>query len=135
MTRRRHLKGGGRYRNPQAWIDHIIATDPALRNVRLTYPPRYSGRLKDYGQARLAIPTRPGYTAIGRASLISRRELLDTIIHEELHHRLERRAQARSLRAWRKTADPVQEEAYVEFIVYRFLRFQNKQHAPRRHTH
>jgi len=119
------LSGGGRYRNPQAWIDSIIETDPALSNVELSYRPRYSGRLKVFGRATLEEPGVPGYTAIGRTSLVSRRELLDTIIHEEIHHRLWKRAQGGSLKAWNKIADLAIEETYVEAVAYRFLRLQD----------
>jgi hypothetical protein len=116
--------GGRRYQNPQAWIDHVVATDPALHGVRLSYDPRYSGRLAAHGQATLEEPGVPGYTSIGRPSLSSRRELLDTIIHEETHHRLWKRAQGGGLRAWHKIADLDVEEAYVEEVAFRFLRLQ-----------
>jgi hypothetical protein len=125
LKRGRDFGGGGRYRNPQAWIDHVVETEPALSHVELSYPPRYSGRLKSYGMATLEEPGVRGSTSIGRPSLVSRRELLDTIIHEETHHRLWRRAQAGSARAWTKVADPVVEEAYVEDVAYRFVRLQD----------
>ena len=118
------FSGGGRYQHPQAWIDHVIETDPALWNVELSYPPRYSGRLNSCGMATLEEPGVPGCTSIGRASLVSRRELLDTIIHEETHHRLWQRAHAGSVIAWNKIAAPALEEAYVEEVTYRFLRLQ-----------
>ena len=125
MKREPDLSGGGRYRHSQAWIDRVVKTDPALSNVKLSYRPCYSGRLKCYGMATLEEPGVPGFTSIGRPSLASRRELVDTIIHEETHHRLWHRSQAGSLRAWSKIADPVAEEAYVEEVVYRFLRLQD----------
>jgi hypothetical protein len=75
--------------------------------------------------AMLEEPGVPGSTSIGRPSLVSRRELIDTIIHEETHHRLWQRAQAGSIRAWNKIADPVVEEAFVEEVAYRFLRLQD----------
>jgi hypothetical protein len=65
-----------------------------------------------------------GYTSIGRSSLVSRRELLDTIIHEEAHHRLWKRAQNGSVRASNRISDPIMEEAYVREVAYRFLRLQ-----------
>jgi hypothetical protein len=125
LKRGTDLGGGGRYRNPQAWIDYVIETDPALSHVELSYQPQYSGRLKSYGMAMLEEPGMPGSTSIGRPSLVSRRELIDTIIHEETHHRLWQRAQAGSVRAWNKIADPVVEEAFVEDVGYRFLRLQD----------
>jgi hypothetical protein len=117
--------GGGRYQHPQRWIDHVIETDPALSNVVLSYRPRYSSRLKSYGRVILEEAGMPGYTSIGRPALVSRKELLDTIIHEETHHRLWQRAQGRSLMAWNKIADLEVEEAYVEDVTYRFLRLQD----------
>jgi hypothetical protein len=125
LARGRHFGGGGRYRNPQAWIDHVIETDSALSGVALSFHPRYSGRLEACGQATLVGPGAAGSTTIGRPSLASRRELLDTIIHEETHHRLWRRAQAGGARAWNKIADIDVEEAYVEAVAFRFLSLQD----------
>ena len=125
MKRGRAPGSGGRYRNPQAWIDRVIETDPALSRVTLSYHPRYSGRLKAHGQATLEEPGVPGYTSIGRPSLSSRRELLDTIIHEETHHRLWRRVQAGSIRARTMIADIDVEESYVEEVASRFVRLQD----------
>lgn len=125
MSRAPNFGGGRRYQHPQAWIDHVVQTDPALSNVRLSYPPRFSRRLKDYGTARRAEPGLPGYIKIGRASLVSRRDLLDTIIHEETHHRLWQRVQAGSVRAARRMANLMAEEAYVAEVAYRFLRLQD----------
>jgi hypothetical protein len=119
---RKAFQGGGRYRRPQAWIDHVIATDPALRRVRLAAQPRFSSRLRVYGRAALAQPSIPAGTAIGRKSLVSRRELLDTIIHEELHHRLHERACCGSDIALRRVADRDLEEEYVREAAARFLR-------------
>jgi hypothetical protein len=120
-----YLGGGGRYRNPQAWIDHVIENEPALSNVELSYPPRYAGRLQAHGQATLEEPGVPGHTSVGRLSLASRRELLDSFIHEETHHRLWRRAQGGSVRAWNEITDIDVEEAYVEAVAWRFLRLQD----------
>ena len=125
LTSTPDFSGGGRYCHPQAWIDNVVESDPALSKVKLSYPPRYSGRLQVYGQAKLEEPGLPGYTTIGRSSLVSRRELVDTIIHEETHHRLWQRAQVGSIRAWNRIADPIVEEAYVEKVAYRFLRLQD----------
>ena len=135
LTRGRDFGGGGRYRTPPAWIDRVIATDPALSGVRLSYQPRYLGRLEAHGQATLEEPGVPGYTSIGRPSLSSRKELLDTIIHEETHHRLWRRARAGSLRAWDKIADIDLEEDYVEGVAVRFLRLQDRRRSTRETRH
>jgi len=53
LNRGPDLRGGGRYKHPQAWIDQVLEADPALSNVELSYPPRYSGRLRSYGMATL----------------------------------------------------------------------------------
>jgi hypothetical protein len=135
LTSDRDFGGGGRYRTPQAWIDHVIAMDPALARVRLSYHPRYSGRLEAHGQATLEEPGVPGYTSIGRPSLSSRKELLDTIIHEETHHRLWSRAQGGSRRAWEKIADIDLEEDYVEGVAFRFLRLQDRRRSTREKRH
>jgi len=119
------FSGGARSKHPQAWIDLIVATDFALANVKLSYPPRYASRLRAYGRATIEEPGLPGSTSIGRASLVSPRELVDTIIHEELHHRLWTRAMRGSQRAWRKIADLAVEEEYVEEVTRRFLRLQD----------
>jgi hypothetical protein len=87
-----NFRGGARYRYPQAWIDYVISKDPALKNVRLSYTPRFSSRLKIFGRATLPDKGVAGNTLIGRRSLASRAELIDTIIHEELHHRIWKRA-------------------------------------------
>jgi hypothetical protein len=49
-------------------------------------------------------------------------ELIDTIIHEELHHRLWQRVQRGQERAWSLIKDLDIEEAYVLRAVTRFLR-------------
>ena len=95
------------------------------RTFQLSYPPRYASRLQSYGMATLEEPGLPGCTTVGRPSLVSRRELLDTIIHEETHHRLWKRAQRGCARATTKIADPALEEGYVEEVAHRFLRLQD----------
>src|SRR5262245_5904799 len=118
---RRSRTGSGRYEHPQAWIDHVVATDPVLWHVRLTCRPRYPGRLLMFGQATHARYGRPALTTIGRRSLVSRGELLDTIIHEELHHRLWRRAQRGCTKAVNLVLDLENEEDYVIAVAQRFL--------------
>ena len=100
----------------------MIATDQALGNVRLSYRPRYSGRLVVLGCATLEERGLPGRTTIGRGSLISRVELIDTIVHEEMHHRVWLRAQRGSAKSERIVNDLDVEEGYVEAVTLRFLR-------------
>ncbi|HUT92889.1 MAG TPA: hypothetical protein VMY37_25575, partial [Thermoguttaceae bacterium] len=116
------FSGAGRYRNPQAWIDSVIDED--IANVSLSHRPRYNGRLKDFGQATLDTPGLPGSgrTTIGRPSLRSRTEMVDTIIHEETHHRLWERFLRGSKKAESLIADIDIEETYVDAVAKRFLR-------------
>ena len=116
------FKGGARYRHPQAWIDKVVAQDPMLKNVRLSYPPRYSSRLKFFGSAKRTVSGIGGKTLIGRKSLVSRGELIDTIIHEELHHRIWKRAMRRREKDMIKIGDRTIEEAHVVAATSRFMR-------------
>ena len=116
------FKGGARYRNPQAWINKVIDQNTILKNVRLSYRPRYSSRLRHFG---LAIRTPSGFddrTLVGRKSLVSRAELIDTIIHEELHHRIWKRAIRGREKDMIRIEDRTIEEAYVVAAASRFTR-------------
>ena len=108
-----NFKGGARYRNPQAWINKVIAQDTMLKNVRLSYAPRYSSRLTFFGSAKRTLSGIGGNTLIGRKSLVSRGELIDTIIHEELHHRIWKRALRGREKDMIRIGDRTVEEAYV----------------------
>ncbi len=117
-----NFSGGARYRNPQAWIDKIVSQNAALKNVRLSHPPKYSSQLSHFG---LAIRTPSGSgarTLIGRKSLVSRAELIDTIIHEELHHRIWKRAMRGLEKDMMRIGNRTIEEAYVEAATNRFMR-------------
>jgi len=117
-----NFSGGARYRNPQAWIDKIVSQDAALKNVRISHPPKYSSQLRHFG---LAIRTPSGLgakTLIGRKSLVSRAELIDTIIHEELHHRIWKRAMRGREKDMMRIRDRTIEEPFVVAAASRFLR-------------
>ncbi len=65
-----------------AVISEELSPVPGVRpGMRLTYTPRYS----PYARTGLAMPGEG--TQIGKNVFTSRYELLDTIVHEELHHR------------------------------------------------
>jgi hypothetical protein len=116
------LKGGARYRNPQAWINKVVDQNTILKNVRLSFRPRYSSRLRHFG---LAIRTLSGFddrTLVGRKSLVSRAELIDTIIHEELHHRIWKRAIRGREKDMIRIGDRTIEEVYVVAAASRFTR-------------
>jgi len=77
--------------------------------------------LKDYGRATLSF-SNPGRTTIGKRSLINTNEMIDTIVHEELHHRLWQRFLRGSKRAESIIDDIDYEELYVEEVVNRYMR-------------
>jgi len=117
-----NFSGGARYRNPQAWIDKIVSQDAALKNVRISHPPKYSSQLRHFG---LAIRTPSGLgakTLIGRKSLVSRAELIDTIIHEGLHHRIWKSAMRGREKDMMRIRDRTIEEPFVVAAASRFLR-------------
>jgi hypothetical protein len=117
-----NFKGGARYGNPQAWIDKVVAQDAILKNVRLSHPPRYSSQLRHFGLATRTLSGFGDKTLIGRKSLVSRAELIDTIIHEELHHRIWKRAMRGLEKDMMRIGDRAVEEAYVEAATSRFMR-------------
>src|SRR6266852_2891373 len=116
------FKGGGRYRNPKAWINRVVARDAIFKNVRLSYPPQYSSRLRHFGVAIRTVSGLGAKTLIGRKSLVSRAELIDTIIHEELHHRIWKRAMRGREKDMIRIGDRTIEEAYVVAATSRFMR-------------
>ncbi|WNG16934.1 RHS repeat-associated core domain-containing protein [Cystobacter fuscus] len=75
----RHVSGrSAQVRN--AWIQEILKKD--IPNVRMTHVPQYNPFLSPF-----ALAVQRKGTQIGKRSFASRRELIDTIVHEELHHR------------------------------------------------
>jgi hypothetical protein len=73
----------------------------------------------------LAIRTLSGFddgTLVGRKSLVSRAELIDTIIHEELHHRIWKRAIRGREKDMIRIGDRTIEEVYVGAAASRFTR-------------
>jgi hypothetical protein len=117
-----NFSGGARYRNPQAWIDKIVSQDAALKNVRISHPPKYSSQLRHFGLAIRTLSGSGARTLIGRKSLVSRAELIDTIIHEELHHRIWKRAMRGLEKYMMRIGNRTIEEAYVEAATNRFMR-------------
>jgi len=110
------LKGLGQwgvpdeFLTPQGLIDDIVSNE--LRGMRLTLPPEYNPNLpfQEYGSSLKNVPTRPGYTQIGPRALVDgRKEIVNTIVHEELHHRI-----------WARDAFYPNLENYVTRIENRF---------------
>jgi hypothetical protein len=100
----------------------VVANDDALQNVVFSFPPGYSSSLKAFGMAILAEKDRPGKTLVGRRSLASRAELIDTLIHEEVHHRIWKRALELRVKDIIRTRNLELEERYVELVTARFMR-------------
>lgn len=92
--------------------------DPALYGTRLTTTPTFNAALERLGQV-----TGRGLNAsveIGPGAFSSRGNLIQTIIHEEAHIRLDLRAAQGSQRAIGIQSTLAAEEAYVEAVAQRF---------------
>lgn len=94
----------------QRLLNDIVFNDPALKRVNLTEYPTYNPNLRPLGQATLQ---RGGsFSEIGPRAFSSRSEIIDTIIHEDLHIRLFNR---------NKVFDSIDaEEAYIRSVTERF---------------
>lgn len=113
---------------PQLWIDYVIRTDRRLAGVRLSHHPHYDAAMDAAGEALIPSLYPPGEvgTRIGPSSRITTRELVDTIIHEELHHRVDqRRLRGNDPYPLADDAAWDAEELYVRRATARFLQFQN----------
>jgi RHS repeat-associated protein len=87
----------------QNLIDDVVMNE--FKNVKLTFHPQFDPNLLDneFGKAVLNVSTKIGFNAIK----FGRLEIIKTIAHEELHHRL-------AGRGWEQL------EPYVEKIASRF---------------
>jgi hypothetical protein len=71
----------------QAVIDYVIRSE--LPDITFTEPPTFDPSLADYGDSFPANELgQGGYTHIGEAALQSTSETVNTLVHEELHHRV-----------------------------------------------
>jgi len=111
---RRIWKPGGK---PGSAELEKILNDPALQNVDLTFKPIYDPDLEVFGR-KMGKPGR--IVLIGPKSFVSRREVIDTIIHEEVHVRLDYRNTGNSMRAKSKTCNRFCEDNYCRRIAERF---------------
>ena len=98
--------------------------DPTLYKVRLTTMPIFSPFLETLGR----VTGRGLNTAveIGPAAFSSRQNLIETIIHEETHIRLDLRSIRGSLKATKIQSELDTEEFYVESVAQRFWRMYGK---------
>ncbi len=114
-----YKKGFGPWaKGSQLLIDEAIAYDPAISNVQFTVRPEYSPRLMvAFGKTILKRGEVPR-VRIGPMAFVSRQELIDTLIHEEMHVRI---ALRESFRAHLLRSELVLEENYVERVTQRFM--------------
>ena len=94
----------------QNLLNDIVFKDSVLKNVNLTEYPIFNPSLKSLGEVKLM---RGGSSSqIGPRAFSSRSEIIDTILHEDLHIRLFNR---------NRTFDSIDaEEAYIEAVTERF---------------
>jgi hypothetical protein len=99
----------------QSLINNVVQTE--LSNTRLSFAPEYNPAIK-FPEMGRALPQT--YTQIGPAAIEGgRAEVLKTIVHEEMHHRL-----------WSRygTAFNVEQvETFVEDVAQRFARMKGYQ--------
>jgi RHS repeat-associated protein len=107
----------------QEILDEVIASDPALQNVELSVQPQYNPNLLNAMGKTTRGGGLPTEVEIGPKSFVSQDELVDTIVHEELHVRTFDRAMAGSETALDRVLDPAAEEAWVRAVTARFLGF------------
>jgi hypothetical protein len=106
-------------------LNHVVANDAALQNVRLSVAPTFTPYL---GENVLGQATR--YTAIDMENQISslafrsRSDLIGTIAHEEMHLRIFQGAAEGNTR-YMNLLNSGADEAYVRAVEARFLRLQN----------
>jgi hypothetical protein len=95
--------------------------DPALYGTELTATPKFNPALGSsiLGRA-IGNGALDGTTEIGPAAFSSRAELIQTIVHEEMHLRLDVRTMAGSQRAIQIQSSLSTEEDYVESVAQRF---------------
>lgn len=94
--------------------------DPALYGVRLTKTPTFNPSLAENGLTRGV--GNGASVEIGLAAFSSRQNLIETIVHEETHIRLELRTMRGSHRSDLNQSSRFTVEAYVERVAERFRR-------------
>lgn len=109
-----------RFQNPQGFIDEFVKL--LKGRIKLSADPKYDSRIMASGSAIIS----RGQEAIkiGLAGLICDSELFKTLVHEEMHLRLIRKAERSNLRILNIVTNPdvSVEEDYVEQIAVRYLR-------------
>ncbi len=111
---------GPQAKGSQYLIDDMIAYDPKFKGVKLTVYPKYDPKLADYGITRGGGPGTIPEVRLGPKSFRSRNELMDSIVHEELHVRDIYRACRGSEKALQRLVDSAGEDL-VEDVARRFV--------------
>jgi hypothetical protein len=113
------LEYAERFQEPQLFIDEFVNAHRS--KVKFSAPLKYDSRLAASGSAIIS----PGREAIkiGSIALIRDSELFKTIIHEEMHLRLARKARRGSPFSLNLVTEPdaFVEEEYVERIAAKCL--------------
>ncbi len=107
-------------KDPQLLIDEVIANDPRLKGVKLTVHPKYNHMLDDYARTLREVGVVPE-VEIGPISFTSRTELVNSIIHEELHVRQFYGASRGSRMATERYLTEGAEEVWVKAATRRFM--------------
>jgi RHS repeat-associated protein len=110
---------GPEARGSQLPIDEIIARHPALRGIRFTVYPQYDPGLPFFGTTARGGGQAP-QIMIGPKSFISQSELVDTLVHEELHVRIYLRGLRGSRSALAMLVDEEMEHAWIGRVLDRF---------------
>ena len=125
------LEYAERFRQPQVFIDQFA---DLLRNgLKFSARLKYDQWLSAAGSA--VISAGQEAIKIGQAALIRDSELFKTIVHEEMHLRLIRKAREGRYFALNLVTDPDPsvEENYVEDIAVRYLRMYQRAFGKLKH--
>jgi len=120
-----------RFSQPKIFIEEFA--NSLGRRVRLSADLRYDAWLSAAGSAVISA----GHEAIkiGRAALIRDSKLFKTVVHEEMHLRLMRKARRGNHLALNLVTDPdlSVEEDHVEAVAIRYLRMHERTFGKFRH--
>lgn len=108
----------------QERVDGVV--NGALRGVRFTVPPKYNGRISDYGRTKCTVDGlgRKNVTeiVIGKQKNDSEQELIDTLLHEELEARILMRSNWSN---YYKTLDEAADKTrhdFINMVIAKFLK-------------
>jgi hypothetical protein len=114
------LEYAERFQQPQAFVDQFVAS--LKSKLRFSAPLKFDPWLSASGSAVIS-PWREAIK-IGEAALVRDSELFKTLVHEEMHLRLIRKARNGSPKALEIVTNPnlLIEEDFVERIAIRYLK-------------